>query len=61
MTQASKPDGVGPNSSAAETETTESKETVREQLAKEISDNPRFMVMKPSGKGFVIGGARPAK
>lgn len=33
----------------------------REQRMKKLSENPRFKIMKPSGKGFVIGGAKPIK
>jgi hypothetical protein len=40
-------------------EATASSETIRERLEREISHNPRFKIMKPSGKGYVIGGAKP--
>jgi hypothetical protein len=33
----------------------------RAQRMKRISENPRFKVAPPSGKGFVIGGAKPIK
>jgi hypothetical protein len=37
---------------------TASSETVRDKLAKQISNDPRFKIVKPTGKGFVIGGAK---
>jgi hypothetical protein len=40
---------------------TENSETVREAFMRHISGNPRFQEAKPSGKAFVIGGARPSK
>jgi hypothetical protein len=69
MTQTSKSPEDGRNSSAQgkgesgagnpAPDQTASTETIRERLEKAISDNPRFKLMKPSGKGFVIGGAKP--
>jgi hypothetical protein len=41
-------------------EPTASKETVREKYMKTISENPKWSTAKPSGKGYVIGGARPS-
>ena len=37
----------------------ENGETVREKFMKAVSGNPRFILAKPSGKAFVIGGMRP--
>jgi hypothetical protein len=37
---------------------TESSETMRERFMKKISGDPRFILAKPSGKAFVIGGAK---
>jgi hypothetical protein len=61
MTQTLKPDGAGQNSSApkSKTDQTASSETIRERLMREISENPRFTEAPISGKGFVIGGAKP--
>jgi hypothetical protein len=44
-----------------EEDQTESSETMREAFMKAISGNPRFIPAKPSGKAFVIGGAKPPK
>jgi hypothetical protein len=60
MTQMSKPtmpDSPAPNPKDAPA----SRETIRERLEREILNNPRFTLAKPSGKGFVIGGAKPAE
>jgi len=46
---------------AKTTARTASKPTARDQAMKKISENPRFKVVRPSGTGFVIGGARPVK
>ena len=35
--------------------------TMREAFTKAILNDPRFDEAKPSGKGFVIGGAKPSK
>ena len=35
--------------------------TMREAFTKAILNDPRFVEAKPSGKGFVIGGAKPLK
>ena len=35
--------------------------TMREAFTKAILNDPRFVEAKPSGKGFVIGGAKPSK
>ena len=35
--------------------------TIREKLTKKISENPKWREAPPSGKGFVIGGAKPTK
>jgi hypothetical protein len=51
-----------PNSSASDqTEAPASTETIRERIEREISQNPRFKIVKPSGRGYVIGGAKPTK
>jgi hypothetical protein len=62
MTQELKSTATG-NSPApkSRTEQTASSAMTREQRMKKLSDNPRFKIMKPSGKGFVIGGAKPIK
>jgi hypothetical protein len=31
----------------------------RDELMKELSADPRCRIVQPSGKGFVIGGAKP--
>jgi hypothetical protein len=41
-------------------EPTAMKETIRERIMREISQNPRWSEAKPSGQGFVIVGARPS-
>jgi len=53
-------DGAGPNSSAPKSRTglTASSGMTRDERMKKISENPRFKIVKPSGKGFVIGGAK---
>jgi hypothetical protein len=40
---------------------TASSATIREQLTKEISQNPKWREAPNSGKGYVIGGAKPIK
>lgn len=40
-------------------ETTADKETVRERVAREIAQNPRWTEAKPTGQGFVIVGSTP--
>jgi hypothetical protein len=40
---------------------TGSNATIREKLTKKISENPKWREAPPSGKGFVIGGAKPTK
>jgi hypothetical protein len=52
---ANKPRASQPDS---QVEPTASKETTREKYMKTISENPRWSEAKPSGQGFVIGGAR---
>jgi hypothetical protein len=37
------------------------RQTMREAFTKAILNDPRFDEAKPSGKGFVIGGAKPSK
>jgi hypothetical protein len=32
----------------------------RDELMKRLSADPRIQIVKPSGKGFVIGGAKPS-
>jgi hypothetical protein len=39
---------------------TAAKETIRERIMREISQNPKWSEAKPSGQGFVIVGARPS-
>ena len=39
-------------------EATESSETLHEAFMKAIEGNPRFQPAKPSGRGFVIVGAK---
>jgi hypothetical protein len=53
------PSGVGTDPHLETTEPTAGKETVHELFMKKISGNPRFRAAKKSGKGFVIGGAKP--
>jgi hypothetical protein len=33
----------------------------RDEYMKRLSQNPRFRIVKPSGKGFVIGGVKPPR
>jgi len=65
------PDDLGkkPKSNTEATSTPESNrpaeptakgETVRERVTRKIIENPRWSEAKPSGKGFVIVGARPS-
>ena len=55
------PSGSAPNSSQPKNqiEQTASNETLREKFMKKISGDPRFIPAKPSGKEFVIVGAKP--
>lgn len=57
-----KPTAALPSSSElnSEQDQAESSETVREIFMRLISGNPNFVLAKPSGKAFVIGGARPS-
>ncbi|WP_079601626.1 TY-Chap domain-containing protein [Bradyrhizobium erythrophlei] len=52
------PSGSSENEKSAEP--TAAKETIRERIMREISQNPRWSEAKPSGQGFVIVGARPS-
>jgi hypothetical protein len=36
-------------------------ETVNDKFVKKSLTNPMFVEVRPSGKGFVIGGVRPPK
>jgi hypothetical protein len=60
--QQPKSSAASPSSSEVKSEQhqTESSETVRERVMKKISGDPRFIIAKPSGRGFVIVGARPS-
>jgi hypothetical protein len=51
-------DASGSSESEKSTEPTAMRETVRERIKGEIRTNPRWSEAKPSGKGFVIVGAR---
>ena len=61
MTQPSKPRSDVENSSATSPtqEATENSETACEVFMKLISGDPQFRPAKPSGKAFVVGGAKP--
>lgn len=48
-----------PSATSPTGEATESGETAHEAFMKAISGNPRFQPAKPSGKAFLIGGAKP--
>ena len=54
---------TAPHSSASEkpAEPAVRSETVREIFMRLVAGNPRFIPAKPSGKAFVIGGARAPK
>jgi hypothetical protein len=58
MTEKSTTTQAGANSSAPKSRTAQN-ETMREKVMMRSLTNPRFKVAKPSGKGFVIVGAKP--
>lgn len=63
MTAKSPIDVDAENSSATSprADLTSSSETLREAITRLTSGKPRFHEVKPSGKAFVIVGARPSK